>query len=115
MDRSNHSTSSSPTKKQLIAKILKQYPDLTEKEMFNMLRSIKRFVDLVRKLRTEPQAQIIYKEKKIAGQIVIDRIIQTDIEELAKAAGKSGHLKPAFEKITKLFPERKHGRRIKKV
>lgn len=115
MDRSNNSASNSPIKKKLISKIRNHYPNLNEKEVSNILSNIKKFVVLVQRIQTEPQAQILYKEKKTDGQSVKNRIIQTDVEELVKAAGKPGHLKPAFEKLRGFFPERRYGRRSKKI
>lgn len=115
MDRSNNSTFASSTKKKLISKIQKQYPNLNGKELSNVLSNIKRFVVLVQRLKTEPQAQIIYKETEINGKTVKQRMIQTDIEELVKVADKPGQLKPAFEKLQGYFPERKHGRKSKKI
>lgn len=115
MDINDKATTPSSTKKKLISKIHKHYPNLDDKEMSTVLSNIKKFVVLIQRIKTEPQAQIIYKEKQINGRTIKDRIIQTDIEELAKVAGNPGHLKPALEKLKGYFPERKYGRRPKKI
>lgn len=105
-----------PTKKKLLSKIHQHYPDLDEKETANMLISIKRFVNVVRKMRTEPQLQIIYKDVEYGGKIGKHRIIQTDIEELAKVAEKNdNNIKPALDKLFEYLPKQKHGKRSKKI
>lgn len=68
----------------LIAFLKKKDPTLNEKEISGILNSFKRFVNLTRRIYTEPQAIISYKDRKTEKEIVKDRIITTDIEELKK-------------------------------
>lgn len=115
MDRSNNQTFNSPTNKRLVSTIRKHYPNLNEKEMSSVLTSIKKFVVLVQRLRTEPQAQIIYKERKTGGKIHKQRVIKTEHEEIIKVMDKPHQsISEVMEAFSKRFPE-KHGRRPKKV
>jgi hypothetical protein len=105
-------------KKKLVAKIQKQLPHIGNKELRDTLQGIKRFVSLVQKIRTEPQAQIIYSEKKIAGRIVRTRETNIDYQEFIKVKGsneKSISITEAMRRLASHYPERKHAGRRKKV
>lgn len=77
-----------PAQKKLISYLKKRDPSLTDKEIPTLLNSIKRFVNLTRKIYTEPQARVTYKDRKVGGKIKKDRIFNTDLNELSKVMGK---------------------------
>jgi hypothetical protein len=80
----NRQDSIPPAGKKLISYLMKRDPRLNERDVPHVLNSIKRFVDVVKKIYTEPQAQLFYKDLKIDGKTVRQRIIKTDFEELKK-------------------------------
>lgn len=74
----------SPAKKKLIKYLLKRNPNLEETEIASQLNSIKRFVKVVQKIYTEPQAKIYFKEFEENEKKVKKRIIETTPDELSK-------------------------------
>lgn len=83
---------------------MKRNPDLSEKELGSLLGSIRRFVTVVQKIYTEPQAQIKIIDKK--------RIIDTDLEEFRKVLGneKSISINKAFKDFNEEVTKDKYGR-----
>ena len=93
-----------PAQKKLTTYLKKQYPDLKEKNIPEVLSGIKRFVNVVRKIYTEPQAQISIKELKINGVKQKKRIITTAIKEVVKVIDKTENkhdLKETLDKFHK--------------
>lgn len=80
--------SDTPAKKKLINHLLKRNPNLTEKELNSLVISIKRFVRVVQKIYTEPQAQVTIRDRNVNGKIVKDQIYNTTLEELEKVREK---------------------------
>lgn len=78
----------SPAQRKLISYLRKRDPKLKEKELLKVLNNIKRFVNLARKIYTEPQAKVVYKDRKVGEKIVKDRIFNTTQEELEKTREK---------------------------
>ncbi len=91
-----------PARKKFVAHLLKQDPKLSEKETSFLLNSFKRFVKVVQRLYTEPQAQIIIKDQKVGDKIVRQRIITSDFEELQKVFDKSKPVQDLAESMRKL-------------
>jgi len=91
----------SPAKEKLIIKIKKRNPNFSEKDVLSILNGIKRFVDLTRKIYTEPQARITYKDVRVKGKIVKDPTYHTDIEEVAKVMEKPAE--PIREVMKKFY------------
>lgn len=103
----------SPAQKKLINHLLKRDPKLTEKELSSLLSSIKRFVKVVQKIYTEPQAQITIKDFKENGKVVRKRIINTDLEEFKKVFDRNKQkqdLAETFRKFHKSVTKDKYGR-----
>lgn len=73
-----------PAKKRLISYLLKRDPTLTEIDITSQLIGINRFVKIVQKIYTEPQATISFKEFEVDGKKVKKRLIETTLEELSK-------------------------------
>lgn len=90
---------STPATTKLKAYLKKQHPEVEDKDIPHLLSDIRRFVTVVQKIYTEPQAQIKYKEKKVNGKIVKYRVVETDIEEFGKVRGKSEKKIPLIEAI----------------
>lgn len=59
-----------PAAKKLKTYLRKQHPEVEDKNIPHLLNGIRRFVTVIQKIYTEPQAQIRYKEKKINGKII---------------------------------------------
>ena len=93
-----------PAQKKLVNHLMKRNPDLSEKELGSLLGSIRRFVTVVQKIYTEPQAQIKIIDKK--------RIIDTDLEEFRKVLGneKSISINKAFKDFNEEVTKDKYGR-----
>ncbi|MBU1117557.1 hypothetical protein KKD37_01180 [Patescibacteria group bacterium] len=95
----------SPAQNKFISHLLKRDPKLGEKDIPPLVNSFKRFVKVVQKIYTEPQAQIIIKNKK--------RIITTDIKEFKKVFDKDNpkqDLLDTFRKFHKSVTKDKYGR-----
>ena len=93
--------------------LLKRNPSLTEKDIPPLLSSFKRFVTVVQKIYTEPQAQITIKEVKENGKSIRKRVITTDLEELQKITRKSKgpkSFKDTFGTLNKAVTKDKYGR-----
>lgn len=77
---------SDPNAKKFVHYLRGRYP-IDDKEIPEILSSLKRLVKVVQKIITEPQAQISYPERKEKGGTIKTRLIKTDIEEFTKALG----------------------------
>jgi hypothetical protein len=88
-----------PAKKKLITYLKQQHPNVEDNDIPPLLSDIKRFVTVVQKIYTEPQAQIKFKEKKVNGKIVKYKVVETDIEEFGKVRGKNETKIPIIEAI----------------
>ena len=75
--------------KKLISYILKRDPKLTDRELGLLMNNIRRFVTVVQKIYTEPQAKIQIFERKIGNKKYKQRVISTDLNELKKVIDKS--------------------------
>lgn len=73
-----------PAQKKIISFLKKRDPNLQEKELVQMLDSIKRFVKLTQRIYTEPQAQVTIRDRIENGKIIKDQIFNTSPEELEK-------------------------------
>ena len=82
-----------PAKKKLIAFLKKQHPEVEDKDIPNILNDIRRFVTVIQKIYSEPQAKVYYKDVSDGGRKVKNRYIDTNIEELMKLTKGTG--KPA--------------------
>lgn len=102
----------SPAQKKLINHLLKRDPKLTEKELSSLLSSIKRFVTVVQKIYTEPQAKIYLKDVVENGKKVKKRFVETNIEELLKVKRDAGE--PVTEKTFRELTEKVLGVKYKK-
>lgn len=86
-----------PAKKKLVKYLLRRDSSLNENSVEPILSDLARFVKVVHKIYTEPQAQISYKTKD-----EIDwRYIRMDYEELKKVWDKNPSL--SFQEAIKLF------------
>jgi len=104
---------SSKAQKKFATHLMKRDPKLSEKDIPPLLNSFKRFVKVVQKIYTEPQAQIIIKDFKENGKIVRKRIINTDLEEFKKVFDKGKprqDLIETFRKFHKSVTKDKYGR-----
>lgn len=86
--------------KRLVSFLKKRDPALPDKEIADILNSLKRFVNLTKKIYTEPQAQVSFRDKKVGNKIQKDRIFTTDVQELVKVMDK--HIEP-LEKVMRKF------------
>jgi hypothetical protein len=103
----------SKSQKKFVTHLMKRNPKLSEKDIPPLLSSFKRFVKVVQKIYTEPQAQIIIKDFKENGKVVRKRIISTDLEEFRKVItkGKGPQLfSKTFDKLNKAVTKDKYGR-----
>jgi len=100
----------SPAKKKLISYLLKRNPNLSEKDISTILTGIKRFVDLTRKIYTEPQAHVSYKDRKVGKKIKKIRVLDTKMEELAKIIDKPMPIREAMDKFSQSIKSTKHER-----
>ena len=73
-----------PAQNKLVTYLIKRDPKLKKDDLISLLSSIKRFVTVVQKIYTEPQARMYYKEVDENGKKVKKRYIDTNIEELLK-------------------------------
>ena len=97
-----------PAQKKLITHLLKRDSSLNEKTIIPVLNSIKRFVTLVQRIYTQPQAQISYKVRKVGNKTEKIRLIKTDYTELMKVVDKQSSLMEAFSKFNKAVTKSKH-------
>lgn len=101
----------------------KRDPKLSDKDINELLSGFKRFVKVVHKIYTEPQAQFHiedkYKKYKVkGGEIVVEKaekvkIISADYEELKKVFDKSKkkqNLIEVLRQFTKEVTKDKYGR-----
>jgi hypothetical protein len=96
---------SSKAQKKFVTHLIKRDPKLSETDIPPLLNSFKRFVKVVQKLYTEPQAQITIKNKQ--------RIITTDLEEFRKVITKGEgpqSFSKTFDKLNKAVTKDKYGR-----
>ncbi|MBU4210481.1 hypothetical protein KKC08_00660 [Patescibacteria group bacterium] len=87
--------------KKLISYLKKRDSKLSEKEVLVLMNGIRRFVNVVRKIYTEPQAEIIYKDRKIGEKTIKQRVIKTDLTELVKVLDGKKKRYPLIETILK--------------
>ncbi len=88
--------------KKLTSFLKRRDPKLTEKDIAITLTGVKRFVNLARKIYTEPQAQVTYKDRKIGKKTQKDRIFTTDMKELTKVMKKPAEpIEEVFRKFHK--------------
>lgn len=73
-----------PAQRKIISFLKKRNPNLQEKELIQLLDSIKRFVKLTQRIYTEPQAQVTIRDRNENGKIIKDQIFNTTPEELEK-------------------------------
>lgn len=102
-----------PAQKRFVSHLMKRDPKLSEKDIPLLLNSFKRFVKVVQKLYTEPQAQITIKDFKENGKVIRKRIISTDLEEFKKVFDKDKprqNLTETFLKFNKSVTKDKYGR-----
>ncbi|QQG44417.1 MAG: hypothetical protein HYW86_00675 [Candidatus Roizmanbacteria bacterium] len=95
----------SKAQKNFISHLLKRDPKLGDKDIPPLLSSFKRFVKVVQRIYTEPQAQITIKNKQ--------RIITTDLEEFRKVITKGKgpqSFSETFDKLNKAVTKDKYGR-----
>ena len=103
----------SPAQKKFISFLLKRDPSLKEKDIPTVLNGFKRFVKVVQRIYTEPQAQITIKDFKENGKLVRKRIISTDLEEFRKVITKGKgpqSFSKTFDKLNKAVTKDKYGR-----
>lgn len=102
----------SPTKKKLIVYLKKQHPEVEDKDIPHLLSDIRRFVNVIQKIYTEPQARIYLKEINEHGKKVKKRFIDTNFEELLKIKRSSGE--PVTGKTLRELTEKVLGVKYKK-
>lgn len=103
----------SVAKRKLTSYLLRKDPNLTEKDLASLLNDFRRFVKVVHKIYTEPQAQFKIVAIKVKGKIFKQRVINTDIKEFKKVLNreeKSLELKEAFKRFNKTVTKDKYGR-----
>lgn len=87
--------------KKLISFLRKRDSHLNETDILQLLSGIKRFVNVVQKIYTEPQATITIKDKKEGNKTVHQRIISADLEEFKKVFDKNKTEQEAFTVMRK--------------
>lgn len=83
-------TNETTAKKKLISHLKKHHPNVADSDVPFLLNDIKRFVSVIHKIYTEPQARISLKEVNENGKKVKKRFIDTNIEELLKVKRDAG-------------------------
>jgi hypothetical protein len=109
----NNMTNKSRAQNKFEAYLMRWDHNLSEKDIPSLLNSFKRFVKVVQKLYTEPQAQITIKDFKENGKVVRKRIITTDLIEFRKVITKGKgpqSFSETFEKLNKAVSKDKYGR-----
>lgn len=91
----------SVAKKKFASYLKKRNPQLTDTDIAAVLGDMARFVKVVQKIYTEPQAQFSIKEKKVGNKIVKQKIVTSDYEQLLKVRDKSKKRESLIELIKK--------------
>ena len=106
-------SSISKAQQKFVAFLKKKDPNLTDKDVYSLLDGFKRFVKVVHKIYTEPQAQFTIKERKIGGKTIKNKVITADFAELKKVfdkAKKKHNIVEVFQKFEKAVTKDKYGR-----
>jgi hypothetical protein len=78
-----------PAKVKLVSYLRKKQTNLTDKEISDILHSIKRFVRVTHKIYKEPQAIVSYQHIKGAdGKKMLKRVYDTSLDETLKVKDK---------------------------
>lgn len=93
------------SKKQLVMFLKKTILTISEYEINSVLYDIQRFVNLSRKIYTEPQANISYQDVKVGNKILKKRIFKTSIEEFAKVVDNNKHSESISDVASKFIME----------
>ncbi len=93
-----------PAKRKLLSYLKKHHPSIVDSEIPLLLHNIERFVLVIQKIYTEPQAKISFKEVKENGIKIKKRFIETNIEELKKVKRKPNE--PITSKTIREFTEK---------
>lgn len=80
--------SDTPAKRRLLSSIKQKFPNISDDELPDILNGVKRFVTVVQKIYTEPQAHIKIIEKKIGKKKIKKRVIESDLVEFKKVVDK---------------------------
>jgi len=87
---------------------------LTEEDSTNLLNDFERFINVVQKIHTQPQAQFHIEEKVLkSGEKVKIRMIESDLEELRKVYNKDSKTQDMLVTLRKFYKqvtEDKYGR-----
>lgn len=79
-----------PAKVKLVSYLRRKQANLVDKEISDILHSIKRFVRVTHKIYKEPQAIVSYQQTKGAsGKNVLKRIYDTNLDEIVKVKEKN--------------------------
>lgn len=89
------------SRQRLISHLKKRDPKLTDDDASQVVSSLKRFVILVQKLYTQPQAELLYKDRKVDGKKIRVLTINTNIDELAKVTNGPTPIQVAMNKLMK--------------
>jgi len=81
-------TQKSPAKNRVSSYLRKRYPQIKENDFSTLLSDIERFVRVVQKIYTEPQAQITIRDYEEKGKIVHKKVHSASFEELQKVFDK---------------------------
>lgn len=98
-------TKQTPAQKKLSTYLINQYPEVKKKDIPILLNDIKRFVSVVHKIYTEPQAKVNYRDKKVNGKNVKNRIFNTTMKEVMKVANKDKKAQPLTKTLFKFTTE----------
>lgn len=101
-----------PAKKKLISYIKTYHTEVKDSDLPLLLNNIQRFVSVIHKIYTEPQAKISFKEVKENGIKVKKRFVETNIEELMKVKRDAGE--PITTKTIRELTEKVLGVKYKK-
>jgi hypothetical protein len=77
-------TDDTRAKSKLITYLKKQYPELEDKDIPQVLDGIRRFATVINKIFSEPQARISLHMVTENGEKIKKRMLDTDLEELIK-------------------------------
>jgi hypothetical protein len=87
---------------------------LTDKESIKLLNDFERFVNVIQRIYTQPQAQFHIEEKTLrSGEKIKIRMIESDLDELRKVYDKDKKTQNTleiFRKFYKQVTEDKYGR-----
>ncbi len=81
--RSNNEIES-PARKRIVEYLKRRDSSLLDGEVATILDDIKRFVNLTRRIYTEPQAKVTYEDVLLDGKVKTIRTFNTDLNELKK-------------------------------